>query len=331
MKNILKATHQGPLNLGKNQIMAYVLENGERVLSRIEFMRAIGRTGKAKGGRKYDKEFKLPVFLTAKNLEKFIDDNLRENSKPINFIDLSGKNSIGYQAILLPKVCYVFIDAQENKELSKNQLHIYQRSKELVRAFAITGIIALVDEATGYQYDRERNELQKILKAYISEELLPWQKRFPDMFYKELFRLNKWDFTVKGIKKRPGVVGKWTNTLIYKQLPKGVLEELKRQIPKTKTGRYAANLHRKLTIDVGHPNLSAQINQVLAIFTISDNMKEMWSNFEKMNMRKNGQLELPFEFNDKGITIEPIEISQLSTFNKKLKKGLEYNPKINKN
>ena len=70
-----------------------------------------------------------------------------------------------------------------------------------MRAFARVGITALVDEATGYQYEREHDELQKILKAYISEELLPWQKRFPDIFYKELFRLNGWNYTVNGIKK----------------------------------------------------------------------------------------------------------------------------------
>jgi hypothetical protein len=44
--------------------------------------------------------------------------------------------------------------------------------------FRILGITALVDEATGYQYDRERDELQKILSKYISNELLAWQKTF---------------------------------------------------------------------------------------------------------------------------------------------------------
>ena len=74
----------------------------------------------------------------------------------------------------------------------------------MIRGFARVGIIALIGEATGYQYDREKDELQKILKAYISEALLPWQKRFSDTFYRELFRLNGWNFDVKGIKKTPG-------------------------------------------------------------------------------------------------------------------------------
>ena len=85
-------------------------------LSRISFLKALGRKGKAKGGRKYDRESKLPVFLTAKNLNKFITNELIENSKPINFIDLNGTESIGYKAELLPSVCYVFMDAFEDNE-----------------------------------------------------------------------------------------------------------------------------------------------------------------------------------------------------------------------
>ncbi|MGZ7317544.1 P63C domain-containing protein, partial [Streptococcus pyogenes] len=107
-------------------------------------------------------------------------------------------------------------------------------------SLAKVGVTALVDEATGYQYERERFELQKIFKAYISEELLKWQKMFPDDFYMEIFRLNGWSYDVQSIKRRPGVVGKWTNELIYKRLPDGVLEELKRRTPKTKKGQYKA-------------------------------------------------------------------------------------------
>lgn len=136
-----------------------------------------------------------------------IDEELLENSKSVLFIDLNGNQSIGYRAELLPQVAYLFSDALSKGILKPNQIHIGEQSRILVKAFLKTSIIALVDEATGYQYIREQNELQQILRAYISEELLPWQKRFPDIYYKELFRLNGWDYTVKGIKKRPRVIG----------------------------------------------------------------------------------------------------------------------------
>jgi len=56
--------------------------------------------------------------------------------------------------------------------LSPRQKIIADQCEILVRSFAKVGIIALVDEATGYQYEREKAELQVILKTYISEEIL---------------------------------------------------------------------------------------------------------------------------------------------------------------
>src|SRR5690606_29044279 len=75
-----KATHEGILRLGEFELPCYVLEDETRVFARIQFIQAIGRKGKAKGGRKYDQEFNLPVFLTAENLKPFIPDDLDKNS-----------------------------------------------------------------------------------------------------------------------------------------------------------------------------------------------------------------------------------------------------------
>jgi len=122
-EKVVKAEFMGDLNIGESKIKAAVLEDGTRVLTRITFMKAIGRTGKAKGGRAYDKEFKVPVFLTAKNLKPFIHKGLLENSTPIIF-EHKGNRSIGYKAELLPKVCGVFLDGDEAGALLPNQKHI---------------------------------------------------------------------------------------------------------------------------------------------------------------------------------------------------------------
>ena len=50
----------------------------------------------------------------------------------------------------------------------------------------------------------------------------------------------------------------------------------------------------------------------------------MWSQFELLKKRQSGQLELPFKFDNKGHTIEPVDESQMSHFDKKLKKALEF-------
>jgi len=105
----------------------------------------------------------------------------------------------------------------------------------LVRGFAIVGINALVDEATGYQDVRDRQALAEILKKYIDGELYKWTETFPLALYKEMFRLKGWAWD-NG--KMPSVVGHYTNDLVYDRLAKGMLEELKRVNPKDAvTGR----------------------------------------------------------------------------------------------
>lgn len=325
---LLKATYgsdKTPLKLGELEIPCYVLEDGTRVFSGRGMQKALG--SQSKSGEWIQSFIKKIVSSTDISTgEISIIDRI---SNPIKFKrpDAGGSQSTtnGYEVTLLIDICSLIID--KNRAGEYNEEIILRNADIIIRSVAKVGIIALVDEATGYQYDREKDELQKILKAYISEELLSWQKRFPDIFYKELFRLNGWDFTINGIKKRPSVIGKWTNTLIYKQLPNGVLEELKSKTPKSDVGNKTARYHQYLTLDIGEPNLTAQINQIVTLFQLSDNMKHMWNQFEKLKFRQQGQLEIPFNFDDKGHTIEQIDENSLSDFDKSLKKALNYTPK----
>lgn len=269
----------------------------------------------------------LPEYLSAKYLEKYISPELYiKLSKPIVYENKYGNITEGIEADLLTDICDIYVKAGEKGALKNNSI-ISENAYKILLGFSKLGITALVDEATGYQYDREKDELQKILKAYISEELLPWQKRFPDVFYKELFRLNGWDFTIKDIKKRPEVIGTWTNKLIYEQLPKDVLKTLQQKTPKSEAGNYTARFFQSLTPDTGDPHLTAQIQQVVTLFQLSDNMQHMWEQFAKLKQRQMGAIELPFQFDEKGHTKDPIyENEKLSDFNKKIKTALEYNP-----
>jgi hypothetical protein len=287
-----------PLRLGNLEIPCYVLDNGMRVFSGRGIQKAIGYDSKSGQW--------MSSFCKMEGVSSYLcagDNSISERlSKPVKFKrnNAGGSQSTanGYEVTLLVDICSAIIDANRAGVFDNDA--IVRNADIIIRSVAKVGIIALVDEATGYQYERENDELQKILKAYISEELLPWQKRFPDIFYKELFRLNGWDYTVNGIKKRPGIIGKWTNTFVYEELPNGVLEELKKKTPKSESGNRMNRYHQLLTTDIGEPNLERQINKVITLFQVSDNMKQFCENFRKMKMRQIGQMELPFEFDENG-------------------------------
>jgi hypothetical protein len=272
-----KAKYPGELELAGQIIPCYVLEDGTRVLSRIAVLRSIGRKGKAKGGRRYDEEFQLPVFLTAANLKGFISDELIENSKPILFT-WNGVKMIGYRAEFLPQICEVFLDAKEARKLKSTQIHIANACKVLYRAFATVGIIALVDEATGYQYDRARQALAEILESVISKELLRWVKTFPDEFYYHIFRLKGWKPSEVAT-HRPKVFGKITNNLVYERLTPNVLEHLKKVTPKDDKGRRRHRYFRRLTEDIGQPRLRELIASEITLMRIFDD--GCWEEFYK--------------------------------------------------
>jgi hypothetical protein len=294
--SIPKATHIGDLEIGNSTIKCAVLEDGKRVLTRATFVKAIGRKGKAKGGRIYDDEFRTPVFLTAKNLKPFIPSEMSENSAPIIF-KLNGQRMIGYRAELLPQVCGVFIDAEKAGVLTTNQIPIAEKCNILLRGFATVGIIALVDEATGYQEIRSRQALEEILERYIRGELGKWAKTFPDEFYKEMFRLRGWQYSPFTV-KRPQYIGHLTNDIVYARLAPGVLEELRILEPKDDKGRRKHKLFQWLTDDVGHPRLREHLIATIALMRGSNT----WTEFNRMLQRAfpkiNTNLELPLEIDD---------------------------------
>lgn len=300
MNNIIR--YRGELDLNGIKIPCYVLEDGTRIISGRGMQESLKMVDVEDGQK--TSGARLTRYFNQKTLNPFFFKYLASGHfEPIICKD-GDKRINGYKAEALADICDVFLQARKEIELSARQAIIAEQCEILMRAFARVGITALVDEATGYQYDRERDELQKILKAYISEELMPWQKRFPDIFYKELFRLNGWNYTVNGIKKRPGIIGKWTNTIIYEELPSGVLDELKRKTPKNSSGNRTERYHQYLTDDIGEPNLEKQINKMVTLFQVSDNMKHFWQNFKKMKERQIGQMEIPFEFDENGHTKE---------------------------
>ena len=271
---VIAGTPDKPLIIGDIEIPCYVLEGDIRVIARAAVLRAIGRTGKAKGGRQYDKEFQTPVFLTAENLKPFISSELEENSKPIEFL-YKGSKIIGYRAEFLPQVCEVFLDAKEENSLRPNQKHIAAACRILYRAFATVGIIGLVDEATGYQRMREERALATILEKLIAKELQPWTKTFPYEFYQLLYRLRGW--SGPDGHKRTHQVAHDTNDLVYDRLAPGVLDELKKKNPAITPGRRKKRHHQWFTPEFGHPKLKEHLVGVMALMRAAPN----WTVFKR--------------------------------------------------
>jgi hypothetical protein len=297
-----KITHEGEIKLGDFSISCYVLEDGRRVLSGRGMQSALNMVDE---DDKPSSGTRLGRYLNQKTLEPFIyKDKTPGHFDPI-ICYKGGTKMDGYEAAVLIDICDAFLEARKNIALFPRQEIIAAQCEILVRAFAKVGLIALIDEATGYQYERERDELQKLVDAYVAEELRPWSKTFPDSYYKEIFRLRGWDFNISGIKRRPSVVGTWTNKLIYEQLPPGILEELKSRTPRTEAGNYSARLFQSLNDDIGAPHLKAQLTSVITLMEASNNWDEFIIMFNRVKDRRKNDTQLELKIEDFEEDIQP--------------------------
>lgn len=280
-EKILNATHGSanhPLRIGEVEIPCYVLEDGRRVLSLGGMVKALGMTIGSAGGGEGDR---LTSFAGGKAISPFISKDLASRMRaPVRFrAPTGGSTATGYEATILADLCDAVLAARKAGALRHQQEHIAEQCEILVRGFARVGIIALVDEATGYQAERAKNALATILEAFIAKELQAWIQTFPTDYYRELFRLRGLDFPTASV-RRPQYFGKLTNDIVYNRLAPGVLEELKRVTPRNDDGRPKAKYFQSLTTNMGYPKLREHLGKVVMLMQLSRDYKEF---MERLN------------------------------------------------
>jgi hypothetical protein len=196
-----------------------------------------------------------------------------------------GMIAYGYEATALIDLCEFILKCRDYELLTPAQDNMAAAADIVIRAFAKVGIIAVIDEVTGYQEERDHEALQKILAAYIAPELMPYTNRFPEEFWKNMFRLRNWQYhrlsSGAGTPKGPRYAGKLTDELVYKKLPPGVREELRQKNPANERSQRRHKHYQFLTEDVGDPHLTKQVAIVTTLMKISPNWRTFKSLFER--------------------------------------------------
>lgn len=269
---IPKATHWGELHIGDDiTIPSYVLDSGERVFSLKGVV--VGLIG-TEGGQ-------LPEYLKISGLQESLPADLRPDSDgnvPALFkfdTTASGvaKIAFGLSVEKFMDLCSAYSSAEDSGQLkTQRQKEIAKTANRLLRACSKVGIIALVDEATGYQYERVRDAsdfLQFKLKVFLTEEMRPWEKTFPDELWLEFGRLTNWSGPVTS---RPKWWGKLVNELVYEYLDPDVAKWLRENKPKPRHGQ---NYFQWLSAQYGLKKLIEHIWMLIGMSRACFNLDEL--------------------------------------------------------
>ena len=267
-----------PAQIGGIPIPCYVLEDETRVLT---VRGIIDGMGLARGGSMIAGMNRLELFISRNRINPYVSKELTKRiHTPIVFMTPTGAKAYGYDAEVLVELCETVLKARQDGVLQTQQLRIAHQCEVLMRGLARVGIIGIVDEATGYQYVRARNALEKILDKWLTKELQPWKRQFPNDYYKRIFELNDWTYDPDSL-ARPGVIGHWTNDIVYERLGPGIREQLHEYAGRNANGRLKHQLHRFLTTAHGIPELQAHLSAVVALMKAAMN----WEQFKEMLQR----------------------------------------------
>ena len=290
--NIKRAIYGSPeklLKIGEAAVECYVLEGGTRVLSGRGMQAAIGFGGEAKTHGS-----KLRAFLDQTDLKPYVNNELAmAMANPVRFVrpGRGGKPAIAFEATLLIDLCEAILKAKEAGALKSHQKNLAFQAQIITLSFAKAGIIAAIDEITGYQEVREKDAIQKIVEKYLTDYAKKWAKAFPDEFWEKLLRAKGYESYI-GL-PRPSFIGHWINDVVYSRLAPGVLTKLKEINPRVGKGRRYKHT-QFLSDDFGAPELRQHLIKSMTVMDVAIATGQDFDTLLKMVMPKYGDtLSLP--------------------------------------
>jgi hypothetical protein len=251
----------GDLMLGDEAASCFVLDDGRRVISRTGATDVL--TSKKGGGN-------LESYIQVESLASYLPPDLDSQWIDFEIAEVTNKRVRGITAETFLDLCTAYVRARDdNAPLTPRQLEIAVKAGMVLAASAKVGLIALIDEATGYQYERAQDALQLKLRLYLEEEMRQWEKTFPDELWEQFARLTH---KPGQITHRPKYWGKLVMELVYGYLDPDVADWLKKNAPEPRHGR---NYHQWLTSQYGLKKLMEHLWKLIGMAQACDSMSEL--------------------------------------------------------
>ena len=174
----------------------------------------------------------------------------------------------------------------------------YANNCELfIMGLANVGLAAMIDEATGYDKQKKRQEYLELFREYIREHQSKWEKEFSDEFFDGIYGIYHLEKTDRN--RHPQFFAHFILRYIYTPLAnsKGaILEMLKEKDPVVSSGRGRKyKLHQFLSDNVGKPELQRHLSSVCTLLRISDDKGMFDRLFRRAFPQRGDQMEFDFD------------------------------------
>lgn len=268
----------------------YVLEDRRRVLSMRGAVRALTTEniekidGNIDGRRAGRNAGDLNVYVS-RLPEKY---GVRSSDASFEIHRVEGGVAKAIEAARFVDILAAYSQAADSDEISHpGQLRIAANCNALLRAISRVGMVALIDEATGYQTERDANELQGLVAKYLREEPASWKRLWENDIVDRLCALY-------GVERRGELFPTFACDVIRRLyeliLPPDVYEEMKRR---NGTGAERQAKHHQFFRDSLWRFVNNDIPFVAYIARISRSRDEFWSHMRARYAGASFQFSIP--------------------------------------
>ena len=179
----------------------------------------------------------------------------------------SGQKAQLFPAGIIADLASAVVDSAVNGTLHKARMGIVPNCMKIMRALATTGEVALIDEATGYQFHRAPDALQELIAKLLRQSSSSWERRFHPDYYRAIYRLFGWKYQGHA-QNPPHVLGQITQRWVYGPvLPEELLDEIRNR-------KHISDKHHQWLTEKGLARLEQQIHSVTAIARCSTNYRD---------------------------------------------------------
>ena len=252
------AKWRGKIDLIDDELDVYVLDTKQRVIALRSAVKAMTNVDSGKLGN----------YIGVSALKPFINSDLILGELLEFSIPGTQFKGMGLTTEQFELICRGYVQAlYQGAQLTEKQRDTAIKCAVLTSGLTRTGLDALIDEATGYQYERAEDALQVKLRAFIAEDLRAWEKTFPDELWEEFGRLTNWQGSLTS---RPKYWGKLVIELIYDTLDQDVARYLRENRPPP-----GIRWHRQLTEDTGIRALVSRCFEIVGLAKSCRTMGEL--------------------------------------------------------
>lgn len=194
-----------------------------------------------------------------------ISELIDQVKNPIT-IDLDGIPIWCYKHNVVTKYCKAVGEARRAQKISKDSfLKHADACERFLAAAADVGLVALIDEATGYTKEKQKTEYRDLFRDFIREQMRDWEKEFPDQFFDGIYKI--YNLKREPQKNHPQFFAKFIRKYVYYPLADShgvILDLLEDKNPVVGKGR-KHKLHQFLDEKVGLKKLRSHVWQIVGI------------------------------------------------------------------